>query len=77
LSVVVSHPFARKKANGWGTGLWQVILLVHLWMQLAAASQAAQDDSRFDEWVGTHPYQGGSLQAEALIATGDQNVNPD
>jgi hypothetical protein len=42
---VVSHPCARKKAQGWGTEHLSSYRPVHLWTQLAGASQAAQDDS--------------------------------
>jgi hypothetical protein len=34
-SVVVSHPFARKKANGWAPSLLGEPKRIHLWTQLA------------------------------------------
>jgi hypothetical protein len=47
LRVEVSHPFAREKANGWGTEHLLGSSPIHLWPSLAGVSWAAQDDRLF------------------------------
>jgi len=55
LGFVVSHPFARKKANGWGTGTFWAGSFLDL--TRLAASQDAQDDSSIVERTSDSGHQ--------------------